>query len=92
MCTGYLDIIRNVYKVCCRKLQHGGKNEIFIFGFSRGACKSNSTPLPGFVFYSLTPGIGDGGDGIIADINSSYFSGPGIVSAVCRIDQGRVFG
>lgn len=46
MSIGYLDIIRNVYKVCCRKLQHGEKNEIFIFGFSRGACKSGAVLVP----------------------------------------------
>lgn len=46
MWVGYLDIIRNVYKVCCRKLQHGEKNEIFIFGFSRGACECSSVIIP----------------------------------------------
>ncbi|CCX12339.1 Similar to hypothetical protein SNOG_14395 [Phaeosphaeria nodorum SN15]; acc. no. XP_001804583 [Pyronema omphalodes CBS 100304] len=39
--NGYLDILRNGYKVCCQQLQHAGPgngpNEIFIYGFSRGA-------------------------------------------------------
>lgn len=75
MWIGYLDILRNVYKVCCQKLQHGEKNEIFIFGFSRGACMC-SPPIPA--------------QEIVSKLICSYFSGTCIVLAVCWLDQGGV--
>ncbi|KAI5836728.1 hypothetical protein DFP73DRAFT_347188 [Morchella snyderi] len=48
---GYLDILQNGYKVCCKQLQHGNarRHEIFIFGFSRGAFISRA--LASFIQY-----------------------------------------
>ena len=45
MYIGYLDILREGYKVCCQQLQHDEgpypmSHELFIYGFSRGACMS----------------------------------------------------
>ncbi|KAH8148110.1 uncharacterized protein LAJ45_07874 [Morchella importuna] len=34
---GYLDILKKAYKVCCSELQQWENDEIFMFGFSRGA-------------------------------------------------------